>query len=59
MAASMNILTSSILRTALAGTLMLGPVLALGVAHSSQEFRMEKRGAGLVLFVSLQRQSLS
>ncbi|MCM2400329.1 hypothetical protein NBH20_04130 [Rhizobium sp. S153] len=58
MAASLNILTSSFMRMALAATLILGPVLALGVAHS-QEFRMEKRGAGLVLFVSLQRQSLS
>lgn len=58
MAASMNMLASSFLRTALVAGIMLGPLLAVGIAHS-QEFRMEKRGAGFVLFVSLQRQSLS
>ena len=58
MTVSLTALASSLLRPVLIATLMLGPVMAIGIAHS-QELRAEKRGAGLVLFVSLQRQSMS
>lgn len=49
---------ASSLRLALLASIMLGPVAALAVAKSDA-IQIEKRGAGLVLFVSLQRQSMS
>jgi hypothetical protein len=49
---------ASSLRLTLLASIMLGPVAALAVAKSDV-IQVEKRGAGLVLFVSLQRQSMS
>lgn len=49
---------TSSLRLVLIAALFLGPIAALGIAKSA-ETGMSKRGAGLVLFVSLQRQSMS
>ena len=46
------------LRGLLVSSLFLGPLVAIGIARS-EEIKIAKNGAGLVLFVSLQRQSLS
>lgn len=46
------------LRSALIASLFVGPLVAVGVARS-EELKIAKSGAGLVLFVSLQRQSMS
>ncbi|MNL76209.1 hypothetical protein D3C87_2021350 [compost metagenome] len=58
MTASILASAASGLRLALIAAMFLGPLAALGVAHSD-EIAVAKRGAGLVLFVSLQRQSMS
>ncbi len=50
--------TASGIRLLLISALLLGPLATLGVLHSN-EITVAKRGAGLVLFVSLQRQSMS
>ncbi|MGF0536683.1 hypothetical protein ACQQ2Q_01730 [Agrobacterium sp. ES01] len=49
---------SSGLRLALMAVMLLGPLAALGMAKSGEPV-IAKQGAGLVLFVSLQRQSMS
>lgn len=49
---------ASTLRLALAAALLLGPLVALGASYTD-EVNVSKRGAGLVLFVSLQRQSMT
>lgn len=46
------------LRSTLIAGLFVGPIVAVGVARS-EELKIAKSGAGLVLFVSLQRQSMS
>lgn len=47
-----------VLRLGLAATVLVGPLAAFTVAISENGI-LPKRGAGLVLFVSLQRQSMS
>lgn len=49
---------ASSLRVAFLAALLLGPLAALGFSQSGPA-GVSKQGAGLVLFVSLQRQSLS
>lgn len=49
---------ASSLRVALLAALLLGPLAALGFSQAGPE-GVSSQGAGLVLFVSLQRQSLS
>ncbi|QLF69916.1 hypothetical protein FE840_010420 [Peteryoungia desertarenae] len=51
------ILASFAKLTVIAG-LMLGPLVAVGMSKTDS-LGIEKRGAGLVLFVSLQRNSMS
>ncbi|MGV8935943.1 MAG: hypothetical protein ACOH2J_02405 [Allorhizobium sp.] len=58
MTATLRHSASSSLRIVLMAVLFLGPLVALGVSQSD-ETTVAKRGAGLVLFVSLQRQSMS
>ncbi|MBO3759580.1 hypothetical protein J5J10_11295 [Ciceribacter sp. L1K23] len=58
MTATIRSAAASSLRLLLLAGIMLGPVAALAIAKSDV-IAMEKRGAGLVLFVSLQRQSMS
>ncbi|MCM2474066.1 hypothetical protein HGO38_11340 [Rhizobium sp. CG5] len=49
---------ASTLRVALMAFLLLGPLAALGFSQTGPD-GVSKQGAGLVLLVSLQRQSLS
>ncbi|MFA7416248.1 MAG: hypothetical protein WC048_17390 [Rhizobium sp.] len=49
---------SASFRIAVLAALILGPLTALGMAKS-EEIKVGKAGAGFVLFVSLQRQSMS
>jgi len=58
MTAKLRHSASSSLRYVMMVTLFLGPLVALGISQSA-EAGMAKRGAGLVLFVSLQRQAMS
>ncbi|SMD11271.1 hypothetical protein [Rhizobium sp. RU36D] len=58
MTASILASTASGLRLALISAMLLGPLVTLGAMHSN-EVAVAKRGAGLLLFVSLQRQSMS
>ncbi|WP_454287603.1 hypothetical protein [Rhizobium arsenicireducens] len=58
MPATLNPFAAICLRCTLALGLFLGPLVAVGIARS-EELRVAKNGAGLVLFVSLQRQSMS
>ncbi|MBP1852428.1 hypothetical protein [Rhizobium halophytocola] len=46
------------LRLAILATLLIGPLAALGVAKAEHP-AVGKQGAGFVLFVSLQRASMS
>ena len=50
--------SASVLRITLLATLMLGPIAGLGFAIDSDP-AFSKGGAGLVLFVSLQRGAMS
>ena len=54
----MTAILASVAKLTVISGLMLGPLLALGVSKSDS-LGIEKRGAGLVLFVSLQRNSMS
>ncbi|WP_169734067.1 hypothetical protein [Ciceribacter selenitireducens] len=58
MRASASHIAALCLRCTLVAGLFLGPLVAVGVARS-EEIKIAKSGAGLVLFVSLQRQSMS
>lgn len=58
MTATLRHSTACGLRLVLLASLMLGPLVALGLSQTD-ELKVAKRGAGLVLFVSLQRQSMS
>ncbi len=58
MRASTSHIAALCLRCSLIAALFIGPLVAVGVAHS-QELKLARNGAGLVLFVSLQRQSMS
>ncbi len=58
MRASASHIAALCLRCTLVAGLFLGPLVAVGIARS-QEIKISKSGAGLVLFVSLQRQSMS
>ncbi|MBC7311741.1 MAG: hypothetical protein H5U11_04520 [Rhizobium sp.] len=58
MSAAISPLAALCLRCTLAVGLFLGPLVAVGIARS-EEIKLAKNGAGLVLFVSLQRQSMS
>ncbi len=58
MRASASHIAALCLRCTLVAGLFLGPLVAVGVARSL-EIKISKSGAGLVLFVSLQRQSMS
>lgn len=49
---------SSGLRLAILCAMLLGPLAALGMAKSAEPV-IAKQGAGFVLFVSLQRESMS
>ncbi|GEO84454.1 MULTISPECIES: hypothetical protein [Alphaproteobacteria] len=46
------------LRYTLLFSLFISPLVAVGIARS-EEIKLTRNGAGLVLFVSLQRQSMS
>lgn len=58
MRASTSHIAALCLRCTLVAGLFLGPLVAVGVARS-EEIKTAKSGAALVLFVSLQRQSMS
>ena len=58
MTATITATASSGLRLFLLSALLLGPLAALGMAKSAEPV-IAKQGAGFVLFVSLQRESMS
>lgn len=58
MRASTSHIAALCLRCSLVAALFVAPLVAVGVARS-EELKVAKNGAGLVLFVSLQRQSMS